>query len=272
MTALVSECDGPGSVEIPDWGLRCGFGDADSGIGAAIQLILRELEIRAGDFDIVVRSSLPRAVGLGSSAALAVAIIRALARSQGIEVDDRRVNEIAFECEKLAHGTPSGVDNTVATYSRPVLFRNDDELTVATVDLAEAPPLVVASSSQRGVTHRQVSGVRGRYDENRRAYDEIFGQMDTLSVEGAAALERGDFQTLGAFMNVCQGLLNAIEVSTPELERMIAIARSAGAAGAKLTGAGGGGSIVALCPGTTGPVAQALQAAGYDTLQLNIDG
>ena len=70
---------------------------------------------------------------------------------------------------------------------------------------------------------------------------------------------------------MCQGLLNALGVSTPELERMADIARRAGAAGAKLTGAGGGGSIVALCPGKVADVVAALQSAGYTTIDLSND-
>jgi len=82
------------------------------------------------------------------------------------------------------------------------------------------------------------------------------------------ALSEADYETLGALMNIGHGYLNAIEVSTPELERMIAIARSAGAVGAKLTGAGGGGSIVALCPGREDDVARALQDAGYKIIRM----
>ena len=90
--------------------------------------------------------------------------------------------------------------------------------------------------------------------------------MDRLSRDGARYLETADWEALGALMNVCHGLLNAIGVSTPELERMVSVARANGALGAKLTGAGGGGSIVALCPGRLDDVRQALQRAGYQTI------
>ncbi|MGB5720393.1 MAG: hypothetical protein WBM34_06825, partial [Woeseiaceae bacterium] len=80
--------------------------------------------------------------------------------------------------------------------------------------------------------------------------------------------QTGNYIELGLAMNVCHGLLNALEVSTPELEQMTALARQSGAAGAKLTGAGGGGSIIALCPGTMDEVCDAMQYAGYRTLVL----
>ena len=102
-------------------------------------------------------------------------------------------------------------------------------------------------------------------DRLKEALDEI----DSLSVAGARLLEAQDYNELGLLMNICQGLLNAIGVSTPELESMVSIARAAGAVGAKLTGAGGGGSIVALCPGAVDDVTSALESAGFRTISVS---
>ena len=99
--------------------------------------------------------------------------------------------------------------------------------------------------------------------------DALFEQMDRIALQGADALRRADYTELGSLMDVGHGLLNAIGVSTPTLETMAAIARSNGAAGAKLTGAVGGGSIVALCPDSEAEVIAALQAAGFHTLNLS---
>jgi hydroxymethylglutaryl-CoA reductase len=150
-----------------------------------------------------------------------------------------------------------------------MLFRNRETFDVQELELASAPPVVVACSHQPGVTHEQVAGVRERYEASPDAYSAIFAQIDALSIAGAKALVAGDYGELGRLMNICHGLLNAMQVSTPELERMVDIARSAGAAGAKLTGAGGGGSIVALCPGKWREVRAALRSAGYTTIDLN---
>ena len=122
---------------------------------------------------------------------------------------------------------------------------------------------MIATSGARGSTRKQVELVRSRHGKMRAHYEAIFDEIDRISVEGAAALARGNFASLGDLMNVCHGLLNALGVSTPELEHMVAIARRNGAVGAKLTGAGGGGSIVALCPNTGEQVRQALAEAGY---------
>ena len=110
--------------------------------------------------------------------------------------------------------------------------------------------------------------LRKRREHSEAYFDSLFDEMDRLSRKGAELLQAAKWQELGSLMNICHGLLNAIGVSTPELERMVALARQSGASGAKLTGAGGGGSIVALCPGNTDVVEAELLRAGYQTLVL----
>jgi hydroxymethylglutaryl-CoA reductase len=239
------------------------------GVTAIVELIMRHFVVEDRGFDILVRSRIPVAMGLGSSAALAVAIIRAFDQLLNSGMSDEQTEQLAFECEKISHGTPSGIDNHIATYGRPVLFSKGANPITEQLKLGETPPLVIAASGTRGQTREQVAGVRARFDRYPAHYAAIFEQIDRSSVAGAAALGRGDYAELGALMNVCHGLLNAIEVSTAELENMVAIARGNGALGAKLTGAGGGGSIVALCPGKVVEVAGALEAAGYRIVTMN---
>ena len=274
VSATVSRRDAGITISVPEWGefrrldLERGTPEGSAGIDAAVALILEQLGVDERAFALRIHSRLPRAMGLGSSAAVAVAIVRAFDLVLELGLDDVRVNEIAFLCERHAHGTPSGIDNTIATYARPMVFRNAGSIQTRYLKLPDFPPIVVASSGQPGLTLPQLAAVRARRERGPRAYDAIFDEMDAISLAGADALERGDYAELGGLMNVCHGLLNAIEVSTPELERMIAIARSSGAAGAKLTGAGGGGSIVCLCPGKVVEVGSALEAAGYRTMLL----
>jgi hydroxymethylglutaryl-CoA reductase len=270
VTATVHESENL-TLEVPDWKLSREISRDTSGVDAAVRRILENLGVRQRGFTIRVRSALPRAMGLGSSAAFAVAIVRAFDRLLGLSLDDKRVNEIAFDCEKLAHGNPSGVDNTLATFARPILFRKGDSFQVEELQLERTPPIVIACGHQPGVTHEQVAGVRARYEAHPAAYAAIFEQIDGLSIAGAKALVAGEYAELGQLMNIGHGLLNALGVSTPELERMIEIARQAGATGAKLTGAGGGGSIVAACPGTERAVVTALRSAGYRTIDLSND-
>jgi hydroxymethylglutaryl-CoA reductase len=231
-----------------------------------VDLLLSEAGVEDSAWRIDVDSRLPFGKGLGSSAAIAVAIARAFNQRLGLGFDDERINAIAFACEKLAHGTPSGVDNTLSTYAQPMLFRNDEELQLTAIDVNEAAPLLIAWGDEKGKTSEQVAAVRERREQAPARFDALFDEMDSLSLQGADLLRSGDWQELGALMNVCHGLLNAIGVSTPNLERMVTLARQGGAAGAKLTGAGGGGSIVALCPDGVDDVDNALRQSGYQTL------
>lgn len=265
----VQPSSGGTSMTIPAWGIARKIRHEDAtGFDAAIGLILARLQQPLSDYAIHVDSILPPGMGLGSSAAIAVAMTRAFCRHLDIDADDELVNAIAFECEKLAHGTPSGVDNTLSTYAKPMLFRNDGALHTETLRLAEPAPLLIASSHETGLTSEQVAGVRRRYERSSQSYNAIFDEIDALSRRGAALLQSGNYDELGLLMNICHGLLNAIEVSTLQIEEIVGIARRAGAAGAKLTGAGGGGSVVALCPTKRQHVADALQEAGYRVLVL----
>ena len=231
-----------------------------------VEPLLRKLGVDDRAWRIRVDSLLPLGKGLGSSAAIAVAVARAFSARCALGLDDARINEIAFASEQLAHGTPSGVDNTLATYARPMLFCNRGKLEFDELQPAAAPPLVIAWGDETGRTSEQVAGVRRRRDAAAEHFDAVFDAMGRLSQEGAHYLETADWAALGALMNVCHGLLNAIGVSTPGLERMVSVARLGGALGAKLTGAGGGGSIVALCPDRVDDVRRALQRAGFQTI------
>jgi len=263
--------DGSTTLTVQDWHFHSVIEPGSSkDVGAMVNLVLERLGVTGTSFSINVASSLPVGMGLGSSAAVAVAITRAVAKCVGLDIEDVYVNEIAFECEKLAHGTPSGIDNTLSCYGTPMLFRNSGSLEVEVLPLDEMPPLVIGFSRAAGPTHEQVAGVKARFDQDEIGYNAVFDQIDDISKVGAKALVARQYQKLGALMNLCHGLLNAIQVSTPDLENMVSIARENGAMGAKLTGAGGGGSIVALCPGTEDAVRSALHQAGYKTLQSEV--
>ena len=264
----VSDSDAHSTVHFREWHIKTAVSAADDIISRTARLIMKRLDVEARSLHIEVSTSLPRGMGLGSSAAIVVAIVRGIATHCALQIDDTTVNAIAFECELIAHGTPSGVDNTLSCYGHAMLFQNSGELKFSAVNVASPLPIVIGLSHQRGATHDLVAGVRERREQSPSQFDAVFAQIGALSEAGSAALEAGRLEELGALMNVNQGLLNAIGVSTPELEQMVVIARENGALGAKLTGAGGGGAIVALCPGAQDPVTSALNLAGFKTLPL----
>ena len=261
------------NVIIPRWGLeqqvRPGV---TQGVNGAINTMLESLQLADSGMTIEVFPHLPRGMGLGSSAALAVAVIRALGDAYALGLDDTSINRLAFECERAAHGTPSGIDNTVATTGQPILFEKDGNPGFRTLDLPEPVPLVLGLTGRESLTATTVARVRTAWLENPQRYNALFDQMAQLALSGVEALESARFEELGELMNLCQGYLNALQVSSPELEELIHLARNNGALGAKLTGGGGGGSMIALCPGNQDRVAAAMEAAGYGALRLTPGG
>ena len=199
------------------------------------------------------------------------------ANTIALDLSSDRINRLAYECEKAAHGTPSGIDNTIATYGTPLLYQRNTtqdsegggaDARFDSISLAEPIPLVIGITGRESLTANTVARVRYAWETHQARYDGIFDQIAALTRAGVDALRDGHFRELGELMNLCHGYLNALQLSTPELEELVHIARANGALGAKLTGGGGGGSMIALCPDTQDQVAAAMEAAGYKTLQV----
>ena len=262
---------------IPRWGVEQRVPPAaehPTGAAGILALLLQRLDLAHRAMTIEVFPNVPRAMGLGGSAALAVSVIRALDLHFRLGLGAAQINAFAFECEQAAHGAPSGVDNTLATYGATMLYRaasaEGGEARFTELALARPLPVVVGLSGKESLTAASVAQVAGAWRRNRPRYEGIFDQIEVLTCAGADAARDGDLAELGELMNICHGYLNALQVSTRELEELIDIARRHGAVGAKLTGGGGGGSIVALCPSGAAAAAAAIQAAGYDALAFEI--
>jgi len=256
---------------IPRWGVECQLAkppEQRRSFERAAGAILDRLGLTDRNLRIEVFPDVPRGMGLGGSAAIAVAIIRALDRHFGLELRDDQVNELAYLSEEIAHGQPSGIDNTLATYGRPLVFRRGHPPLMEPLNIERPLHLVIGMTHDEGLTAKTVGHVREARERNPRLYEKIFDDIDALVLQAVSALQDNNFKTLGDLMNICQGLLNALQVSTPELERLIGVARNAGALGAKLTGGGGGGAMVALCDGDTGKVQQAIERQGYRTIAV----
>ena len=259
---------------IPRWGLEQRVApDQRQGVSATLNIILEALGVAGQSMLIEVMPHLPRAVGLGASAALAVAVIRAIGDAFELGLTDDFVNQVAFECEKTAHGTPSGIDNTVATYGSSVQYQTDGKTPrFNELRIPEALPLVIGMTGEESLTAKTVAAVRAAWTEYPERYEAIFDQIADLTRAGTDAVAAANFSELGQLMNLCHGYLNALQLSTPALEALIHIARDHGALGAKLTGGGGGGSMVALCPDNQEQVAEAMRTAGFKALPVTVGG
>ena len=232
-------------------------------------LILDQMGLSKQGMKIEVFSDIPRGMGLGGSAAIAVSIIKALNNHFKLALNQDEINQMALESEKIAHGNPSGIDNTMATYGHPLIFRNGDNPLIEPLNINETFSILVGFSSTEGLTAKTVGIVRDLWKKNPGVYEKIFDEIDSLALQSIQAIQNNDFELLGQLMNINHGLLNTLQVSTPELERLIMIARESGALGAKLTGGGGGGAVIALCKDID-ITKSAIESEGYETLVVEI--
>ena len=181
---------------------------------------------------------------MGSSAAISIAIIRALTRHFHSPLPPEKQSQIAFEIEKRYHGMPSGIDNTTIAFERPVFFVQGNQ--PMPFDIGTPFYLIIANSGIMSSTADAVGKVREGWLKDKAFYENLFDQIGAISRLAQQAIKAGQFSTLGALLNQNQDLLQAMGVSTPQLEELIHVARDNGAVGAKLSGAGLGGNIIAV--------------------------
>ncbi len=213
------------------------------------------------DLNIRVSSSIPVASGLGSGAAVSVALIRALAGALQHPLTEEQVSAYAFEIERLHHGTPSGIDNTVITHGRPVYFTQGRPFQV--LEVPEPFTVVIGYSGTAAPTRESVAAVRQLWQDDPGTAEATFDAIGLIAQMSREAIETGMWRHLGPLMNENHTLLQRLTVSSPELDRLVDSARQAGALGAKLSGGGRGGNMIALSPSSNPQaVANALTAAG----------
>jgi mevalonate kinase len=193
-----------------------------------------------------VRSELPLGGGLGSSAALGVALARAFAQLAGWDCPIERAEDLALRLERVFHGAPSGVDPAVCARGGVIVFRRGEPNEVERVTLRRPLHLAIVLTGVVRGTRSTVLPLSARRAERPVLYDPMLAFLGELARGGASALERGDLQDLGVRFDAAHGVLGALGVSCPELEEAVAALRRAGALGAKLTGAGGGGAAIGL--------------------------
>lgn len=281
-TGRPAEGDASGPVALSSSGAA-----GEQPLALAYRAILRSILLRAGateerlaagadavldlDVDFEVRFAIPTGAGLGSSAALAVALVRALDAALDLGLTPSDVEAAALAAEVVFHGSPSGLDHTVAQRGGFGLYRRGQGLT----PLAGTPSLqlLVGHTGRARDTKGRVQRVGELYRADPDGVGGRFRRIAGLVEDAVAALyrgERGDLASLGRIMDENQGELSHLEVSCPEIDRMCVLAREAGALGAKLTGGGGGGCVLALCPGREGEVAEAWRAAGFTSFPVTI--
>ena len=267
---VTPELRGPtGSVhlEAPDIGLDAWLSELPPAhpLVLPVRLVLDQLKIsQPPALRLRIVSTIPVASGLGSGAAVAIASLRALSGFLGRRLTDEQVSRMAFEVEKLHHGTPSGIDNTVIAFGRPVFFqRSGQGEHIETFRPAARFSLLIADTGIPSPTSSTVGDVRRAWREDPERFEGLFEEVGRLVREARQAIEAGPVEGLGLLMDRNHGLLQAIGVSSAELDGLALAARQAGALGAKLSGGGRGGNLIALVTAETADsVDKALLAHG----------
>jgi mevalonate kinase len=242
----------------------------------SIERMLKAMELDSKTpLDIWIGGTLPGFSGLGASAASSVAIARAISEELSLNLSNDKINAIAYEAEKAYAGNPSGIDNTAATYGGLMWFKKNPaggQDLVEKLHVQRPIEIVIGSTGKVANTKAMVEGVAERKKQNPAKYDPLFKQAENLAVAGRKALEAYDLKKVGELMNENHHILQEIGVSSKELDMLVDLAREQGAFGAKLTGGGGGGCMVALTPGKElqGKVASAIKNLGFEVLSTKI--
>lgn len=273
-TVMADAPDSGCTLDLPDVGERAAVtGDAGSHPLAYVAwLALAALDaLPPPDWRITLRSAIPVASGLGSGAAAATAIVRAVGQALGRSLAPAEVSALVYESEKRFHGTPSGVDNTVIAYEQPVWFVRGQP--PQPFRIGRPFTLVVGDTGIPSPTRVTVGDVRRGWEADPSRYEALFDAVGRVVYAARQAIEAGDVAALGPLMDENQRLLEALGVSSPELERLCTVARYAGALGAKLSGGGRGGNMIALvAPEAAAEVAAALEAAGARRTLITVVG
>jgi len=256
-------------IEAPDISLSSSVDQLEPNhpLRAAIQVVIGEEDLKqVPSCTILVTSEIPPSSGLGSSAAISVSLIRAFSAFLGKRLSDEQVSDFAYVVEKIHHGTPSGIDNTVISHQKPVYYRKGDPFEF--LEIGEEFSVLVVYSGFPGNTREAVDGVRERWQREPDRYNQIFTRIGDITNKAKRIIGGGDTDRLGDLMNENHELLQEIGVSTTELDRLVLAAREMGALGAKLSGGGLGGHIIALIESENDDISKEMMKKGAKSTQI----
>ncbi len=234
-------------ISAPQINLETSYAElaSDQPFKIAMDAVMKHLKINHyPSSHIKITSTIPISSGLGSSAAISVALIKALCSFVGFMPTPEEVSSLAYQVEVSYHGNPSGIDNSVIAYEKPVYYQKGKAIEF--IEPGGSFHIIIADSGIQGNTKQAVTSVRSLWDENRNYYDQLFQEMGLIARDAKLSLQNGDSETLGELMNSNQEYLEKIGVSHPKLEELIEIAMKNGAFGAKLCGGGLGGNMIVL--------------------------
>lgn len=217
----------------------------------AIGLVLKHFNIDPSKRGVKLTfgGDLTAVSGIGASAAQVVAMSRAIGLADQLQLSEDAVNAAGYEGEKGYHGTPSGIDNTAATFGGLLRFQRTDGAPVfLKKKLSEPIRIVYASTGITSSTTAVVADVKAKKEADEVWFAGLLAKYQDLLVRGEAAIDAGDMAALGPLLDENHALLQDLTVSCAELDALVLAAREAGATGAKMSGTGRGGLMLALTP------------------------
>lgn len=240
----------------------------------SMKLILdfMKIDVEKTPVKITLSGNLFCTSGIGASAAMATAVARAFSDYFDLGLNEEQINRISYEGEKGSAGTPSGIDNTCATFGGLIWFKKGEPSVMEPIKIKQPVEIVMGNTGLTSETKEVVADVKKKKEANEEEFEKIFAEQKEVINQARSALESYDMKKLGELMNRNQELLEKIGVSCPELEDLIKTARENGSLGAKLTGTGRGGYMIALTPGKElqEKVASAIEAKGFKVLKTSI--
>ncbi len=239
----------------------------------SLERVFAHLRLRPEHLQIVLGGDLPAMSGIGATGASSVAIVRALSEEFGLRLTDDAVNAAAYQAEIAYHGpTTSGIDNMVSTYGGIICLRRGEPNVVRRMKWKEPVEVVIGDTGIIANTKTLLAALGERRKNSPEPYARMLQGARQIVEEAMASIERLDLTAIGRLMDRNQSLLNEAEISCPELDLLIDVCRKAGALGAKLTGSGGGGCMLALTPGNAlqERVASAIEARGFQALRARL--
>jgi len=233
------------------------------------------VDVSCQKLEITFSGDLFAASGVGASAAQATSLARAINDSFTLMLTDEKINEAAYEGEKAYHGTPSGIDNTASTYGGLIWFVKNLDGGKNIMEVLQSPkkmPLVIANSGITASTTEVVADVRRLKEADTEKFVKIFSNYEDLSKKAKSALLKGDDISIGNLMNQNHKLLQEITVSGDINDKLVEVAINNGALGAKITGTGRGGLVIALAENdeVQNNIADAIEKKGYDAWKTMI--
>lgn len=265
-------------IDAPDVGVKgyiqelvkLGDGEIPKGVRfilAAIKNFSESWEIPTG-LKIETKSDFSAKFGFGSSSAVTVGIVKALASLFELDLSNTELFKLSYKSVLDVQGVGSGFDLAAAIWGGTLYFVGGGK-EIAPLKVKKLP-LIVGYTGMKADTPLMVKRVGRLYEENQGITNGIWETMTQIVTQARSALETGDDKKVGNLMNINQGLLDAIGVNTPELFDLVNAARGAGAYGAKLSGAGGGDCMIAWTDKkNTIDVADAVKKAGGSVLNVN---